>query len=143
LVVTALRHCLKLLVPAVAWAGSRADDQLIALHLDFNFIAQPDLINDHLGDTDSPRITYFDYGSFDKTHDASYSSQMCLHCTHRHQIRQCAAARAYCQARSINWSRQEAGVVACVAEAPLACVSMGAGKALENYAIIRRSIGGL
>jgi hypothetical protein len=24
-----------------------------------------------------------------------------------------------------------------------ACVAMGAGKALENYAIIRRSIGGL
>jgi hypothetical protein len=27
--------------------------------------------------------------------------------------------------------------------APMACVAMGAGKALENYAIIRRSIGGL
>jgi len=30
-----------------------------------------------------------------------------------------------------------------VAEAPMACVAMDAGKALENYAIIRRSIGGL
>jgi hypothetical protein len=35
------------------------------------------------------------------------------------------------------------GVAAYVAEAPMACVAMGAGKALENYAIIRRSIGGL
>jgi hypothetical protein len=34
-------------------------------------------------------------------------------------------------------------VAAYVAEAPMACVSMGAGKALETYAIIRRSIGGL
>ena len=38
---------------------------------------------------------------------------------------------------------KETGVAAYVAEAPMACVSMGAGKALENYAIIRRSIGGL
>jgi len=38
---------------------------------------------------------------------------------------------------------QETGVAAYVAEAPMACVAMGAGKALENYAIIRRSIGGL
>jgi rod shape-determining protein MreB len=38
---------------------------------------------------------------------------------------------------------RETGVAAYVAEAPLACVAMGAGKALENYAIIRRSIGGL
>jgi hypothetical protein len=139
LVVTALRHCLKLLVPAVAWAGSRADDQLIALHLDFNFIAQPDLINDHLGDTDSPRITYLDYGSFDKTHDASYSSQMCLHCTHGHQIRQYAVARSEHPGKIDQLLTIETGV----AEAPMARVSMGAGKALENYAIIRRSIGGL
>ena len=38
---------------------------------------------------------------------------------------------------------KETGVAAYVAEAPMACVAMGAGKALENYAIIRRSIGGL
>ena len=38
---------------------------------------------------------------------------------------------------------RETGVAAYVAEAPMACVAMGAGKALENYAIIRRSIGGL
>jgi rod shape-determining protein MreB and related proteins len=44
---------------------------------------------------------------------------------------------------SIPGSVQETGVVAYVAEAPMACVAMGAGKALENYAIIRRSIGGL
>jgi actin-like ATPase involved in cell morphogenesis len=35
------------------------------------------------------------------------------------------------------------GVAVYVAEAPMACVAMGAGKALENYAIIRRGIGGL
>ena len=34
-------------------------------------------------------------------------------------------------------------VAACVAEAPMACVSMGAGEVLENYAIIRRRFGGL
>ena len=39
--------------------------------------------------------------------------------------------------------REETGVAAYVAKAPMACVAMGAGKALENYAIIRRSIGGL
>jgi rod shape-determining protein MreB len=38
---------------------------------------------------------------------------------------------------------KETGVAAYVAEAPMACVAMGAGKALENYATIRRSIGGL
>jgi len=38
---------------------------------------------------------------------------------------------------------KETGVAAYVAEAPMACVAMGAGKALENYAIIRRSISGL
>ena len=39
----------------------------------------------------------------------------------------------------------ETGVAAYVAHevAPMACVAMGAGKALENYATIRRSIGGL
>jgi hypothetical protein len=30
-----------------------------------------------------------------------------------------------------------------VAEAPMACLAQGASKALENYAFIRRSIGGL
>ncbi len=38
---------------------------------------------------------------------------------------------------------KETGVAAYVAEAPMACVAQGAGKALENYAIIKRSIGGL
>jgi len=38
---------------------------------------------------------------------------------------------------------KETGMAAYVAEAPMACVAMGAGKALENCAIIRRSIGGL
>jgi rod shape-determining protein MreB and related proteins len=38
---------------------------------------------------------------------------------------------------------KETGVAAYVAEAPMACVAQGAGKALENYATIRRSIGGL
>ena len=37
---------------------------------------------------------------------------------------------------------KETGVVAYVAEAPMAYVAMGAGKALENYSIIRRSISG-
>jgi hypothetical protein len=46
---------------------------------------------------------------------------------------------------SIPGGAQETGAAAYVAHevAPMACVSMGAGKALENYAIIRRSIGGL
>jgi len=38
---------------------------------------------------------------------------------------------------------KETGVTAFVAEAPMACVAQGAGKALENYSIIRRSISGL
>jgi rod shape-determining protein MreB and related proteins len=38
---------------------------------------------------------------------------------------------------------KETGVAAYVAEAPMACVAMGAGHALENYAILRRSISGL
>jgi rod shape-determining protein MreB and related proteins len=38
---------------------------------------------------------------------------------------------------------KETGVAAYVAEAPMACVAMGAGRALENYAILRRSINGL
>ncbi len=38
---------------------------------------------------------------------------------------------------------KETGVAAYVAEAPMACVALGAGKALENYSIIRRSISGL
>ena len=37
---------------------------------------------------------------------------------------------------------KETGVAAYVAEAPMAYVAMGAGKALENYSIIRRSISG-
>ncbi len=54
LVVAALRHRLELLVPSVAWTRGGANDQLIALHIDFNFIAQPDLIDDHFGDSDAP-----------------------------------------------------------------------------------------
>ncbi len=38
---------------------------------------------------------------------------------------------------------RETGVPAYVAEAPLACVALGAGKALEQYEILRRSIPGL
>ncbi len=40
---------------------------------------------------------------------------------------------------------KETGVAAYVADemAPMTCVSRGAGRALENYAIIRRSIGEL
>ena len=38
---------------------------------------------------------------------------------------------------------RETGVAAYVADAPMACVALGAGKALENYSIIRRSISGL
>ncbi len=38
---------------------------------------------------------------------------------------------------------KETGVAAYVAEAPMACVALGAGRALENYSIIRRSISGL
>jgi rod shape-determining protein MreB len=38
---------------------------------------------------------------------------------------------------------KETGVAAYVAEAPMACVALGAGRALENYAILRRSISGL
>jgi rod shape-determining protein MreB len=35
---------------------------------------------------------------------------------------------------------KETGVPAFVAEQPMACVALGAGKALENYAIMRRSL---
>ncbi|RMF29932.1 MAG: rod shape-determining protein [Chloroflexi bacterium] len=38
---------------------------------------------------------------------------------------------------------RETGVPAYVAEAPMACVALGAGKALENYHLLRRSIPGL
>ena len=38
---------------------------------------------------------------------------------------------------------KETGVAAYVAEAPMACVALGAGKALENYFVLRRSIPGL
>ncbi|HZY44163.1 MAG TPA: hypothetical protein VFF70_05360 [Anaerolineae bacterium] len=38
---------------------------------------------------------------------------------------------------------KETGVAAYVAEAPMACVAMGAGLALENYGILRRSVSGL
>lgn len=38
---------------------------------------------------------------------------------------------------------KETGVAAYVAEAPMACVALGAGRALENYSVIRRSISGL
>ena len=35
---------------------------------------------------------------------------------------------------------QETGVPAYVAENPIACVALGAGRALENYEIMRRSL---
>ena len=35
---------------------------------------------------------------------------------------------------------KETGVPCFVAEHPLACVALGAGKALENYPIMRRSL---
>ena len=38
---------------------------------------------------------------------------------------------------------RETGVPAYVADAPIACVSLGAGKALEQYEILRRSVPGL
>jgi rod shape-determining protein MreB len=38
---------------------------------------------------------------------------------------------------------KETGVAAYVADAPMACVALGAGKALENYFVVRRSIPGL
>ena len=38
---------------------------------------------------------------------------------------------------------RETGVPAYVADAPIACVAMGAGKALEQYEILRRSVPGL
>src|SRR5512147_2489950 len=38
---------------------------------------------------------------------------------------------------------KETGVAAYVAEAPMACVALGAGKALESYPMLRRSITGL
>jgi rod shape-determining protein MreB len=38
---------------------------------------------------------------------------------------------------------RETGVAAYVADAPMACVALGAGKALENYYVVRRSIPGL
>jgi rod shape-determining protein MreB len=38
---------------------------------------------------------------------------------------------------------KETGVAAYVADAPMACVALGAGKALENYYVLRRSIPGL
>jgi len=59
-------------------------------------------------------------------------------CTARGRIADCALLR-----RIDQLITKETGVAAYVAEAPMACVAMGAGKALENYATIRRSIGGL
>ena len=38
---------------------------------------------------------------------------------------------------------RETGVPAYIADAPIACVAMGAGKALEQYEILRRSVPGL
>jgi len=38
---------------------------------------------------------------------------------------------------------RETGVAAYVADAPMACVALGAGKALENYLVVKRSIPGL
>jgi rod shape-determining protein MreB len=38
---------------------------------------------------------------------------------------------------------RETGVAAYVADAPMACVALGAGKALENYYVVKRSIPGL
>ena len=38
---------------------------------------------------------------------------------------------------------KETGIAAYVAEAPMACVSLGAGRALENYSMLRRSVSGL
>ena len=38
---------------------------------------------------------------------------------------------------------RETGVPAYVAEAPMACVALGAGKALANYHVLRRSVPGL
>ena len=38
---------------------------------------------------------------------------------------------------------RETGVPAYVADAPIACVALGAGKALEQYEILRRSVPGL
>jgi rod shape-determining protein MreB len=38
---------------------------------------------------------------------------------------------------------RETGVPAYVAEAPMACVALGAGKALENYHVLKRSVPGL
>ena len=35
---------------------------------------------------------------------------------------------------------RETGVPAYVADAPIACVAMGAGKALEQYEVLRRSV---
>ena len=38
---------------------------------------------------------------------------------------------------------RETGVPAYVAEAPMACVALGAGKALQNYQVLKRSVPGL
>lgn len=38
---------------------------------------------------------------------------------------------------------QETGVPAWVAEAPMACVAIGAGKAIEQYPVVRRSVPGM
>jgi len=38
---------------------------------------------------------------------------------------------------------RETGVPAYVADAPIACTALGAGKALERYEILRRSVPGL
>ena len=38
---------------------------------------------------------------------------------------------------------RETGVAVYVADAPMACVALGAGKALENYFVVKRSIPGL
>ena len=38
---------------------------------------------------------------------------------------------------------RETGVPAYVAEAPMACVAAGAGKALKDYHVLKRSVPGL
>jgi len=63
-VVTAFCHSAKLLVPAIARTRGGANDELIALHGDFYFVAKPNLVNEQLGDANAPRVADFDNRRF-------------------------------------------------------------------------------
>jgi hypothetical protein len=63
-IVTPLRHRLKLFLPTIARARSRTDIQLAALGVDFDFIAQPNLIDKRFRETNTARVANLDEASF-------------------------------------------------------------------------------